>query len=127
MTPGLLSVVTFLPAVGAVALALVPRRLEGVHRAGALLVAVATLAVSIPLWTGFVGDSADFQFEEVFRWLPSLGVSYHVGIDGIVNGVGRAVTVGAAGLRRLQTGYAVNYALTMLVGAVVLVAFLLAR
>ena len=83
MTPGLLSVVTFLPAVGAVALALVPRRLEGVHRAGALLVAVATLAVSIPLWTGFVGDSADFQFEEVFRWLPSLGVSYHVGIDGI--------------------------------------------
>jgi NADH-quinone oxidoreductase subunit L len=48
-------------------------------------------------------------------------------LDGIVNGVGRAVTVGAAGLRRLQTGYAVNYALTMLVGAVVLVAFLLAR
>jgi NADH-quinone oxidoreductase subunit M len=83
MTPGLLSVVTFLPAVGAVALALVPRRLEGVHRAGALAVAVATLAVSIPLWTGFVGDSADFQFEEVFRWLPSLGVSYHIGIDGI--------------------------------------------
>jgi NADH-quinone oxidoreductase subunit M len=83
MTPGLLSVVTFLPAVGAVALALVPRRLETVHRAGALLVAVATLAVSIPLWTGFAGDSADFQFEEVFRWLPSLGVSYHVGIDGI--------------------------------------------
>jgi hypothetical protein len=30
-------------------------------------------------------------------------------------------------MRRLQTGYAVNYALTMLVGAVVLVAFLLAR
>jgi NADH-quinone oxidoreductase subunit L len=48
-------------------------------------------------------------------------------IDGIVNGVGRAVTAGAAGLRRLQTGYVVNYALTMLAGAVVLVAFLLVR
>ena len=48
-------------------------------------------------------------------------------IDGIVNGVGRAVMAGGAGLRRLQTGYVVNYALTMLAGAVVLVAFLLVR
>jgi len=48
-------------------------------------------------------------------------------IDGIVNGVGRAVMAGGAGLRRLQTGYVVNYALTMLAGAVVLVAFFLAR
>ncbi len=83
MTPGLLSAVTFLPAVGAVALALVPRRRPGVHRAGALGVALLTLVVSIPLWTRFDGDSADFQFEEVHRWLPTLGVSFHVGIDGI--------------------------------------------
>jgi NADH-quinone oxidoreductase subunit L len=48
-------------------------------------------------------------------------------IDGVVNGVGRAVVAGAAGVRRLQTGYIVNYALTMLVGAVALVAFLLSR
>jgi NADH-quinone oxidoreductase subunit L len=48
-------------------------------------------------------------------------------IDGIVNGIGRTVVAGGAVMRRLQTGYAVNYALTMLVGAVVLVAFLLAR
>jgi NADH-quinone oxidoreductase subunit L len=48
-------------------------------------------------------------------------------IDGIVNGVGRAMVAGGIGLRRLQTGYVVNYALTMLAGAVVLVAFLLVR
>jgi NADH-quinone oxidoreductase subunit L len=48
-------------------------------------------------------------------------------IDGIVNGVGRAVVSGAAAARRWQTGYVVNYALTMLVGAVVLVAFFLTR
>ena len=48
-------------------------------------------------------------------------------IDGIVNGVGRAVAAWGAGLRRLQTGYVVNYALTMLAGAVVVVAFLLVR
>jgi NADH-quinone oxidoreductase subunit L len=48
-------------------------------------------------------------------------------IDGAVNGVGRAVAACGAGLRRLQTGFAVNYALTMLAGAVVFVAFLLVR
>jgi NADH-quinone oxidoreductase subunit L len=48
-------------------------------------------------------------------------------IDGLVNLAGRAVIAGAAGFRRLQTGYVVNYALTMLAGAVVIVGFLLAR
>ena len=48
-------------------------------------------------------------------------------IDGLVNGVGRAVVAWAAAMRRLQTGYVVNYALTMLAGAVVVLAFLLSR
>jgi NADH-quinone oxidoreductase subunit L len=48
-------------------------------------------------------------------------------IDGLVNGTGRAVLAWAAGMRRLQTGYVVNYALTMLAGAVILVGFLLAK
>jgi NADH-quinone oxidoreductase subunit L len=48
-------------------------------------------------------------------------------IDGLVNGIGQAVVAWAAGARRLQTGYVVNYALTMLAGAVVVVAVLLAR
>ena len=48
-------------------------------------------------------------------------------IDGLVNGLGRAVVAWAAAVRRLQTGYVVNYALTMLAGAVVVLAFLLSR
>jgi NADH-quinone oxidoreductase subunit L len=48
-------------------------------------------------------------------------------IDGLVNLVGRAVVGWAAAFRQLQTGYIVNYALTMLVGAVAVVAFLLVR
>jgi NADH-quinone oxidoreductase subunit M len=83
MSPGLLTTVTFLPALGAVLLALVPRERSTVHRACGLLVTLVTLAVSLPLWTRFDGGSADFQFEEIHRWLPTLGVSFHVGIDGI--------------------------------------------
>jgi NADH-quinone oxidoreductase subunit L len=48
-------------------------------------------------------------------------------IDRAVDGVGAAALGWARGLRRLQTGYVVNYALTMLVGAVALIGFLLAR
>jgi NADH-quinone oxidoreductase subunit L len=48
-------------------------------------------------------------------------------IDGVVNGVGRLVVAGSAGLRRVHSGYIVNYTLTMLAGAVVIVAYLLAR
>jgi NADH-quinone oxidoreductase subunit L len=46
-------------------------------------------------------------------------------IDGLVNGVASAVVAWALGLRRIQTGYVMNYALGMLLGAVALVAFLL--
>ena len=48
-------------------------------------------------------------------------------VDGGVNGLGRSVVAWAQSLRRLQTGYVVNYALTMLAGAVAIVGFLLAR
>ena len=48
-------------------------------------------------------------------------------IDGLVNLTGRLVQMWSFGSRRVQTGYVVNYALTMLAGAVMLVGFLLAR
>jgi NADH-quinone oxidoreductase subunit M len=80
---GLLSAVTFLPAAGALALLFVPRRHAGALRAGALAVALATLALALPLFFGFDGGAADYQFEELRRWMPTLGIAYHVGIDGI--------------------------------------------
>jgi NADH-quinone oxidoreductase subunit L len=63
-----------------------------------------------------------FALSEALARVFDLGV-----LDGVVNGLGRGVTAWGAGLRRLQTGYVVNYALTMLAGAVVIVAFLLVR
>jgi NADH-quinone oxidoreductase subunit L len=48
-------------------------------------------------------------------------------IDGLVNATGKAVLASGTRLRRLQSGYTVNYALTMLLGAVLLVGFFLAR
>jgi NADH-quinone oxidoreductase subunit L len=44
-------------------------------------------------------------------------------IDGAVNGTGRVVTWAAGGLRKLQTGYVRTYALALLVGVVLVVAW----
>jgi NADH-quinone oxidoreductase subunit L len=49
------------------------------------------------------------------------------GIDGAVNGVATLVRAGGSRLRVVQTGYVRNYALGMAAGAVLLVAFFLAR
>src|SRR5881398_1833700 len=81
---GLLTAVTFLPALGALVILLaVPRRHDAALRWGGLLVSLATFAVSLPLWAQFDAGDADMQFEEFLRWMPGLGVGYHVGVDGI--------------------------------------------
>ena len=48
-------------------------------------------------------------------------------IDGAVNGVGNAVRLGGTQLRRVQTGYVRNYALGISAGAVLLLAYMVAR
>jgi len=78
-----------------------------------------------------------FYVDRIYDWLivrPLYALSLFAAqvvdlgiIDGMVNGVGRAVVAWAQTFRRLQTGYVVNYALTMLLGAILLVGFLLAR
>jgi NADH-quinone oxidoreductase subunit M len=78
-----LTLVTFIPAVGAVLVALLPRARPALVKGGALAVSVVTFLVSIPLWTRFDAGSADYQFVEHRTWMPSLGISYHLGIDGI--------------------------------------------
>ena len=79
----LLSIVTFLPAVGAVLVLLLPRREEGLTKQATLAITIATFVVSLPLFFRFDRGSADYQFVEIKSWIPSLGVSYHVGVDGI--------------------------------------------
>jgi NADH-quinone oxidoreductase subunit L len=48
------------------------------------------------------------------------------GVDGVVNGLGASFGGGSRRLRQLQTGFVRSYALSMLAGAVILLATLLA-
>src|SRR5438309_9357504 len=83
MPGALLSAVTFLPGAGGLALLLIPERRRGVARVAALAVSLVTFALSLPLYFGFDRDNPGYQFEEYRMWMPTLGVSYHLGIDGI--------------------------------------------
>jgi len=83
--PYILSVVTFLPLVGA-GLILLARLLnkagaDGAARWIALLATLVTLAVSIVLVANFDPSSAAYQFVERYRWFA--GAQYHMGVDGI--------------------------------------------
>jgi NADH-quinone oxidoreductase subunit M len=80
---GLISVVTFLPLAGAVAVIVGPREKGGVLKGITMVVAVVTFVVSLGLYTGFEVGEAGFQFMEERAWIGSAGISYRVGIDGI--------------------------------------------
>jgi NADH-quinone oxidoreductase subunit M len=79
----LLSVITFLPGIAGLGLLFVPRRSVGALRIASLAIAIVTFMLSLLLYVGFDADAIGYQFEETRRWMPTFGVSYHVGIDGI--------------------------------------------
>jgi len=82
----LLSVITFLPLVGVAMLLLLVRGEKSDSNSSkqiALLTSGATFLISLMVWFGFDNTTADFQFVEKAEWLPGVGVSYHMGIDGI--------------------------------------------
>ena len=78
-----LSAVTFLPVVGAALIFVLPRRWEGRVKVTALATSLVTFAVSVPLFTRFDESLSAYQFVEQRAWMPTLGVSYHLGVDGI--------------------------------------------
>ncbi|MHC4662919.1 MAG: complex I subunit 4 family protein [Planctomycetota bacterium] len=80
-----LSVITFLPLVGALVLLFLPREEKNIARWVALIFAVATFLISLKLWFGFTEGTADFQFVEKYDWI-SFGkwkIQYILGVDGI--------------------------------------------
>ncbi|MDP2329172.1 MAG: NADH-quinone oxidoreductase subunit M [Reyranella sp.] len=82
----ILSLVTFLPLVGAFFCLVVNGPKEAVDRncrSAALLTSLATFVISLVLWARFDATKAGFQFEEKLDWVPALSIGYHMGIDGI--------------------------------------------
>jgi NADH-quinone oxidoreductase subunit M len=81
---GLLSVSIWLPiAVGVLLLAIGKDNNAAMVRWVALLGAIASFLVTLPLITGFDMASGALQFQENLPWIERFKVSYHLGVDGI--------------------------------------------
>ncbi|MFQ5707782.1 MAG: NADH-quinone oxidoreductase subunit M [bacterium] len=78
----ILTTITFLPFLGALALLLVRGDRVAAIKTTALGVSLVAFILSLPLYFGFKSVAA-MQFVEQHAWIPTLGVSYHLGIDGI--------------------------------------------
>ncbi|OFX11136.1 MAG: NADH-quinone oxidoreductase subunit M [Alphaproteobacteria bacterium RIFOXYD12_FULL_60_8] len=82
----ILSIVTFLPLVGA-AFVLLIRGEDAVvarnSRNVAILTSLVTFVLSLGVWGHFDPEATGFQMVEKVVWLPDLGISYNMGVDGI--------------------------------------------
>lgn len=81
----ILSVITFLPLVGALFILLIRGEEEIVNRNArqvALWTTLITFVLSLTLWFGFDRSTASFQFVERVEWISG-AIAYHMGVDGI--------------------------------------------
>jgi NADH-quinone oxidoreductase subunit M len=77
----ILSWTVFLPLIGAFFLLFM--RNAGAIRWTSLLVTLATFFVSLPLFKHFDKSTYKMQFVEKSEWIPSWGINYFIGVDGI--------------------------------------------
>jgi NADH-quinone oxidoreductase subunit M len=84
---GILSIITYIPLIGALVILFFVNRNNGrAIRIMATATAVIDFLVSLYLWPNFnragTGEGL-WQFKESYNWIPSLGVKYDFGVDGI--------------------------------------------
>ena len=79
----ILSVIVFTPIVAGLLILLIPAERKTEVRVAAL--AAGAFALLLSIWVYFSYDVAagGYQFVEKYAWLPPLGISYHVGVDGM--------------------------------------------
>jgi NADH-quinone oxidoreductase subunit M len=79
----MISIIIFLPAVCAALLLATHRDNHRIQWAIALGGSLLTLLLCIPLGTGFDPTTAALQYVDHAAWMPALGISYKVGVDGL--------------------------------------------
>ena len=82
LNDSILTLTTFVPAVGAAVVILLPRR-GSIIQWFTLLVTLATFGLTLHLPAHYVYGQPGFQFEVDIPWITNPAIRYHLGIDGI--------------------------------------------
>ena len=81
-----MSILTYIigwPLLAALVLAFVPRTFRPVIRGAAIIATFFSAVLAIKMFVQFHTATPDYQFVEQHSWVGALGISYHVGVDGI--------------------------------------------
>ncbi|MEJ2191208.1 MAG: NADH-quinone oxidoreductase subunit M [Nitrospirota bacterium] len=79
----ILTIVIFLPVVGAAAILLLKRSSETRIKSTALVFSIATFLAALPLFTHFDKTTHEMQFVESHAWISAMNVYYALGVDGL--------------------------------------------
>lgn len=79
----LLSAIVLSPLLALLVVLALPRRCAGAIRIVSTLSGLLTVGLALLIWARFDAAGPRFQFVERVAWIPSFGVSYHLGVDGI--------------------------------------------
>ena len=78
-----LTLLMSVPLVGSVAVVALPKTNEKLVKQTALATTVVVMCLTIAMAVGFQRDNVELQFVEKYSWIPSLGINYALGIDGL--------------------------------------------
>ena len=79
-----LTAIIFLPLMAALAIPLIPDKEGKTVRWYALSVGIADLILMVyAFWNNYNPSNAQFQLTENYSWIPQLGISWSVSVDGI--------------------------------------------
>jgi len=79
----ILSLIAYLPLLGVFLILALPKESKGGIRWSALAFTLASFAASLWLLAYFDAATPEMQFVEAFSWIPTIGVTYLFGLDGI--------------------------------------------
>ena len=83
LVPHLLSLIIFLPLAGGTLLLLMPAHRTSAIKISGLAVSLLTFLFTLILYLKFDASLPGMQFLDAVSWIPSLDISYKVGIDGL--------------------------------------------
>ncbi|MES9961270.1 MAG: NADH-quinone oxidoreductase subunit M [Sedimenticola sp.] len=79
----ILSLTIWLPIIGGILVLASGDKAANATRWTALVVAILTFVVSLPLYSSFDPSTADMQFVERTPWISLFNIEYYLGVDGI--------------------------------------------
>ena len=80
---GILSAIIFIPLIGIIILALIPKNNDRLIKWTALIFSIIPFVLSILLYIHYDPTGSRIQFVEKFTWIKQLGMQYYLGVDGL--------------------------------------------